>query len=479
MQTVVLGAGPAGLSAAYELSQHHRPVTVLEQSNHVGGLARTEHYQDCCIDFGWGSLSGHCGQHEQDAQDESVEAARQLWHELAGEAWVDVEVRSRIHYRHRLFEHPLSFTNALKHLGPIDISLAGFSYLKHHFTAQQRPEQAPRTAGAWIDNQFGPHLNRIFFDAYFQKVWGRSGQQLAPCSVSQLLSQQSRKSKSLLQVASAMFLGAQVPTVRHPKQGAGQIWETCKKRLEAADGNVFLDTQLLKLEHTNCRITQAIATHESALRTIPISNLVSSLPLSELTARLNAPVEIQQAARQLQHRHLLQVALILDIKDLFPEQWLYVHCPAVNVSRIQNFKNWSSAMVSNPNLTCLGLTYFCSDEDARWHIDPSKLLQMASQELVELGLIPNLEPILSGSVMRQPYAYPIYTPDTLQPEAIVQDYLSRFENLQTVGRSGQHHSGLLETCVLSGQLAAKKILENPVTAPRNVLTSPVTADYVQ
>ncbi|MEL6158369.1 MAG: FAD-dependent oxidoreductase [Cyanobacteria bacterium J06554_11] len=463
LQTVVLGASPAGLSAAYELARHSRRATVLESSNYVGGLARTERHQDCYIDIGWGSLSK---QQEQPGQPDSVQ---RLWNELAGEAQVNVKVRSRIYYRHRLFEYPLSFTNALKHLGPIDTSLAGLSYLKHHFVAQQRPGQEPQTAQEWVNNQFGPHLNRIFFDAYLQKVWGQGGQHLAPRCASQPLrqqsqsqqsrSQQNRPSKSLLRATSETLLGGQAPTVQYPERGVGQIWQTCRRRLEAAGSNVFLNTQLVRLEHNNRRISQAIAISENTLQTIPVSDLVSSLPLSELTAYLNAPAEIQHSAQRLQYRHVVQVSLVLATKDLFPEQWLYVHSPDVRVSRIQNFKNWSPAMVASLKVTCLGMTYFCCDRDALWHMNNSELLKLASEELVQLGLLANVEPIQFGTVTRQQSAYPIHTPNTLKHQALVQDYLSRFENLHAVGRCGRHEYGELNACVLSGQQAARNVID--------------------
>ncbi len=446
--TVVIGAGPAGLTTAYTLSKHGHEVTVLEASDTVGGLFRTEQYRGCCVDFGAGGFST------------CVESARQIWDELAGEDVTETEVRSLIHFHNRLFKYPLSVTNAIKHLGPIDTALTGISYLKNWLAAQQTPLVEEHTAKEWVNRRFGNHLNRIFFEPYFEKVWGIPGQQLAPDMAKRSLIRPSGEDHSLIRATTDAVINASPQTVTYPKLGAGQPWVKCKERIEQAGGAIAHSTQIIKLVHADNRVTQAIVIAGDNIQTIPVEQLVSSLPLAELVTHLDAPYTVQESAQRLKHRHLIQVALVLDVAKLFCEQLIHINSADVAVGRIQNFKSWSAAMVPSPHKTCLGLTYFCDESDALWHKNEAYLVRLASQELLDLGLIESLDLIDSGTVIRQPHAYPIHTAETLQHRAIVQNYLEGFENLQTVGRSGLHTCAPLDYCMLSGVQAAENILKD-------------------
>ncbi|MEL7333883.1 MAG: FAD-dependent oxidoreductase, partial [Cyanobacteria bacterium J06560_2] len=280
----------------------------------------------------------------------------------------------------------------------------------------------------------------IFFDSYFEKVWGCRGEQLVPSCASQLL----RKP------------AAQAMT--YPALGGSQLWEACRDRLVQNGASVCLSTQAVRLEHTDNRITQVIALKDGTLQTFPVDHLISSLPLLELVTQLNAPSDVQQAARCLKYRHIAQVALILNKANLFVEQDIYVQCPEVFVSRIQNFKNWGEARMGDSDKTCLGLTYFCDASDALWHMGEDELVCLASQELVELGLVETLEQVEAGTVMRQHQAVPVETPETFRHRAIVLEYCDRFKNLQTIGRDGLHCHTRLETDILSGQSTAENIV---------------------
>ncbi|MEM6867711.1 MAG: FAD-dependent oxidoreductase [Cyanobacteria bacterium P01_C01_bin.121] len=448
--TVVIGADPAGLTASYELAKHHCDVTVLEASNTVGGLFRTESFQGYSIDLGTGGFS---------TQDEAV---ARLWDDLVGEDAVAVEVRSLVHFHHRLFNYPLSVTNALKHLGPIDVTLSGLSYL----AAQQTSLAEERTAEDWINRRFGKYLGRTFFDPYLQKVWGVPGDHLASEMVSRSLTRPSGKDNTLVRAAIGAVADIPPKTVAYPSQGMGQVWETCKSQLEQAGAAIAIGTQLIRLEHSNHRVTQAIATTGKNIQTIPVEHLVSSVPLCELVTKLNAPANVQNAAECLKHRNIIQVALVLDVAELFGEQWLYVHRPDVLVSRVQNYKNWSLAMVPKADTTCLGLTYFCEDADVLWHASAEELVQMASRELVALGIIECSSLVHDGVALRQQHAYPIHTVNTHKHLAIVQNYLEGFDNLQVVGRQGLHSCAPLESCIWSGQQAAENILGQQITDRR-------------
>ncbi|MEL6881545.1 MAG: FAD-dependent oxidoreductase [Cyanobacteria bacterium J06607_10] len=446
-QTVVLGADPAGLTAAYELTRFGTSaITVLEPSGHIGGLARTENYHGYRIDLGGGALS---------TQTKSV---RKLWESLLPEDSVSLKVRSRIHYRHRLFEHPLTITNSLKHLGPIDIGRAGISYFTNWFLAQQQQTTEARSADEWLTRRFGAHISRLFFRPYLEKVWGRPCHQLAASCAQQAL--RDRKSNSLLHATLEALVGNQDNVLHYPKKGAGSPWKNCANNIEQSGHHIALNTQIIHIEHADHKIQTIIATDGHQLFTRSVDHLISSLPLPQLTKLLNAPPEVSRAANQLKYRHIIQVALVIKAANLFPEHWIYVHHPHVKTNRIQNFKNWSADMVTDADKTCLGVTYFCDETDALWQRSEGELIAQAKQELIELGLVLDKEQIETGTVLKQTNAYPIPTVQDDHNRAIVQSYLNKFENLQTIGRNGLHHYAGLESCILSGQQSAETILNN-------------------
>ncbi|MEM6599123.1 MAG: FAD-dependent oxidoreductase, partial [Cyanobacteria bacterium P01_C01_bin.69] len=383
--TVVMGASPAGLTTAYELAKQQN-VTVLEANNAVGGLFRTETHEGCSIDLVDGGFS---------TQDESVQ---RLWDEWVGEESMEVEVRSLIHFHHRLFKYPLSATNAIKHLGPINIALTGASYLRS-WIEQQQTTTEEHNSEDWVSKRFGPYFNRLALRPYFEKVWGMPSEQLAPSHAHLVLTSHSGKDNTLVRSLIDAVINRPTKTVTYPATGFGQIWNNCKTSIEQAGSTCKLNTQAIKLEHNNNRITQVIASAGENIQTFPIDHLVSSLSLTELVTYLGAPDKIKNAAQNLHYRHQIQVALVLDVAELFDEQSIYINQPQVLVSRIQNFKNWSAKAVPNSSKTCLGLTYFCDETDVIWEMEPFDLVRLASQELVTLRLIENTSLIESGRVV--------------------------------------------------------------------------------
>lgn len=450
VNTIVLGAEPSGLSAAHSLAKRGQLLTVIEPTAHIGGFARSENYQTLegqsyCVDLGGGGFNVQ--------PDRVFDAAWMLWQELMVDDVVVVEVRSRIHYHHRLFDYPLSFTNAIKHMGPTDFFLTGLSYLKSRLALQQQQPATFPTAQDWTQQHFGRRLSRQFFEPYLQKVWGLSAAQLTyDCG------QQCIDSTLMKEALSTLASGQTARTVYYPKTGSGTVWENCKTMIEQMGATVSLNTKIVEIEHKKEQIERVVVEENGYLRSLPVDNLISSLSLLELVRCMNAPQPVISAAEQLQYRHLVNVALVVDMPNLFDEQWIYVQQPNVQVSRIQNFKNWSPNMVPDADKTCLGLSYLCSTDDAMWDMDSDALVQMASAELVSLGLVLDAEQIESGTVLRQPQAYPVRTLQSVTFEGIVQDYLDGFENLQSIGRKGTHQMNQLAEEMLSGLMSARTLL---------------------
>ena len=446
--TVVVGAGPAGLIAAYELAKNGQKTTVLEQSDKVGGISRTETYKGYRFDIGGHRFFTKVGE---------VQA---LWKEILGDDFIQVPRLSRIYYRNRFFDYPLSISNTLKNLGPVDSTMIVLSYLKARAKAKMNPEFEAENFEEWVTERFGGRLYRTFFKSYTEKVWG------IPCSKIQAeWAAQRIKGLSLSKaVINALFGSNDTKTLikefDYPVLGPGMMWEKCADLIEETGSRVEMHTRAVKIERTGNRIDRIVAQKGEETFELTGDHYVSSMPVSALVKRLDppAPPEVLKAANGLKYRDFLIVPIIVNLKSLFPDNWIYIHSPDFKVGRIQNFKNWSAAMVPESDKTCLGMEYFCSEGDSIWEMDDAELIRLASEEIVGLGLVPDTSFVEDGTVIRQKKAYPVYDGDYRKHLSVLQGYIEGFENLQTIGRNGMHRYNNQDHSMLTGLLAAKNIL---------------------
>lgn len=443
---IVIGAGPAGLTSAYHLVKNQFLPLVLEKANLVGGISRTEVYKDYRFDIGGHRFYTKVGE---------VEA---LWQEVLEESFIQVPRLSRIFYNGKFFDYPLSFKSTLSNLGLIESSLIIWSYLKAKIQfIFDRKE--PETFEEWVSHCFGERLYRTFFKTYTEKVWG------IPCSQIQAeWAKQRIKGMSLKEAAFSVLFGRSnaktlITKFKYPILGPGQMWEGFAEKIEKYGGQIKLNVEVTKLNHSKNRILSLEILHQEKLETVRVENVISSMPVTTLLHRLEPkpPISVLNAAKSLSYRDFLIVALIIDAPDLFPDNWIYIHNASFLVGRIQNFKNWSPKMVPNLSKTCLGMEYFCSEGDDLWELSDSELMKLAKKEIEGLGLTKaNL--VLDGTVLRQKKAYPVYDRDYYQYLVVIKDYLANFENLQTVGRNGMHRYNNQDHSMLTGLLAAKNIL---------------------
>jgi protoporphyrinogen oxidase len=447
-RTVVIGAGPAGLVTAYELVKNGQQATVLEGADKVGGISRTETYKGYRFDIGGHRFFTKVGE---------VQA---LWQEILGDDFIQVPRMSRIYYRNRFFDYPLSITNTLKNLGPIDSALIVLSYLKARTQATLNPEHEAENFEEWVTERFGSRLYNTFFKSYTEKVWG------IPCNKIQAeWAAQRIKGLSLSKaVINAMFGSNDTKTLikefDYPVLGPGMMWEKCQSLIEEAGSVVAMNTRSVRIERTGQHIDRVIAQKGGETFELTGDNYVSSMPVSALVKQLDppAPPAVLAAANGLKYRDFLIVPIIVNIKSLFPDNWIYIHSPEFKVGRIQNFKNWSAAMVPDPNKTCLGMEYFCNEGDSIWDMDDADLIRLASAEIVGLGLVADVALVEDGTVIRQKKAYPVYDGEYRKHLSVLQTYMESFDNLQTVGRNGMHRYNNQDHSMLTGLLAAKNIL---------------------
>jgi protoporphyrinogen oxidase len=444
-RVLVCGAGPAGLTAAYVLGRAGTPTTVLEASGEVGGLARTSRYKEYLFDIG-----GH-------RFFTKIQPVQALWDELLGDDLIDVPRLSRIHYRGRFFQYPLRATDALVGLGIWRTCRVLLSYL----WCRLRPSPVEDNFEQWVSNRFGSELYRIFFKTYTEKVWG------IPCT--EIRSEWAAQRIQGLSLARAILAATPlqrrsneirtlIDEFKYPRLGPGQMWERCRDQVRSHGGEVLMRHRVEGFETDGQRVIACHVQTPEGKRRIEAEHFISTLSLKTLVQAFGerAPKAVRAAADRLAYRDFILVALVVDRGDLFPDNWIYVHTPGVAVGRVQNFNNWSPAMVPVPDTTVLGLEYFCTRGDAVWNQTDAELIALASQELSALGLAGGAT-VRDGTVVRVPEAYPIYNSTYRDSVRIVREFLDSLENFHTVGRNGMHKYNNQDHSMLSAMLVVENL----------------------
>lgn len=447
LPVIILGAGPAGLTAAYELTHHGLRACVCEQDRVVGGLARTVNYKGYRFDIGGHRFFTKVGEVER------------IWQEILQQNFVERRRLSRIYYRRKFFYYPLRPFNAFLGLGPVETFRVLLSYLKTRFI----PSPSEDNFEQWVSNRFGKRLFRIFFETYTEKVWGIPCAEIRAEWAAQRIKNLSL-GRAILNIVFKPRGKRKVTTMidrfHYPIHGPGMMWEKLAQRLRAEGQEVRLESEVIALNHSDSRIVSVVVRSPSGRSEEQRgSHFISSIPIRGLVRRLNppAPKEIRSAAERLHYRDFLMVGVIVDRPQLFPDNWIYIHSPEVRVARIQNYKNWHPEMCADAAKTNLGLEYFCFKNDALWETPDADLLELARRELDKLGLA-RCEDFEDGLVVRVPKAYPVYDTDYARYLPAVKAYLGQFSNLQLVGRNGQHRYNNQDHSMYTGLLAVRNIL---------------------
>ena len=454
--TLILGAGPAGLTAGYLLAKLGRRVLVLEAEEQVGGLSKTVVRDGYRFDLGG---------HRFFTKSPEVES---LWLEVLGEELLLRPRLSRIYWNGRFLDYPLSGHDVVRKLGPVELGRCVASYLATVPRRKGREESLEE----WVSNRFGRRLYDLFFRTYTEKVWGVPGSEIRAEWAAQRI-----KGLSLRTAAKDALLGGRDGGVKslirefhYPRYGPGQMWEAMAERIEDLGGEVVTGAPVERIHVEDGRV----AAVEAGSETIPCADAISSLPLRALAeiVRPAPPPEALAAARGLAYRDFLTVALVLPGDDLFPDNWVYVHDPSVRVGRIQNFRSWSPWMVPEVDRTCVGLEYFCFEGDDLWDSGDDRLVELAAGELTRLGLADGSHAV-RGYVERVPKAYPVYDADYAERLAVVRHWVDDLDGLQQVGRNGLHRYNNSDHSMLT----AIRAVDNLVTGARHDLWE-VNADSV-
>lgn len=447
---VIIGGGPAGLTAAHELqklSETHVP-KVYEASDMVGGISRTETHKGYRFDIG-----GH-------RFFTKVREVEDMWHEVMGDDFITVQRLSRIFYRNKFYDYPLRIFNALGNIGPYETYKIIGSFVKWKL----RPKPQEDTFEEWVINRFGGRLYMHFFHSYTKKVWGIPPSEIRADWAAQRIKNLSLPKAVWNAISGANDTASLIEEFQYPRLGPGMMWEKTRDLIRERGGSVEMRSEVVQVNRDGNRVTSIDVRHwdengDKTTERVEGEEFINSMAVRDLIHAFDPPPppEVVEAADRLKYRDFLIVTLMLDHADPFPDNWIYIHSPKVKVGRIQNFRAWSKEMLPDQNTSSIGMEYFCQKGDGLWSSSNEDLRELASHELEQLGLAKATD-VIDFSVIRQPKAYPVYDGEYKEALDTVSDWLKTLENFQTVGRNGLHRYNNQDHSMLSAMYAARNIM---------------------
>ena len=453
-RVVIIGGGPAGLTAGYLLSKEEVDLVVLEADPvYIGGISRTVTYKGFHFDIGG---------HRFFSKSKAVE---DLWTEILPNDMLVRPRSSRIFYDGKFFSYPLKPLEALLKLGIFRSALCVLSWMK----ARLFPVRDPRNFEDWVSNQFGKRLFNTFFKSYTEKVWGMSCKEISADWAAQRIKGLSLGSAIKNALIPQRYNGDRTKVIktlinsfRYPRRGPGMMWEECAEKMKALGGRLEMGCRVTRCSYdeTSGNWTVEYKDRQGDLQAIEAEHVISSAPMRELMCGLSpsASERAKHAAESLKYRDFLTVMLILKDRRMFDDNWIYIHDPSVKVGRVQNFRSWSPEMVPEPDKVCYGLEYFCFEHDGLWESSDRDLIELAKRELVEIGLSKEGD-FIDGCVVRQKKAYPVYDDDYARHVATIRQELeTQYPNLHLVGRNGMHKYNNQDHAMMTAMLCVENIL---------------------
>jgi protoporphyrinogen oxidase len=389
---------------------------------------------------------------------------------MLAEEFIEVARQSRIYYNGHLFDYPLRVSDLVRKLRPAD-SLAVVGTWLWRRVRPVRPERSFRD---WVINRFGDRLFHRFFESYTEKVWGIRCSQISADWAAQRIQGFSLHHA----IRNSLGLGRRrdgsiktlIESFHYPKMGCGQMWERARDAIDAAGGHVELDRRVVSVRLEGGRVVGVTCRYGAgAFHDYSAGAVVSSMPLRDLIRCLTPrpPEPVRAAANALAYRDFITVALVVDRADCFPDQWIYIHEPAVRVGRVQNFKNWSAAMVPDEATSVLGLEYFCFEGDTLWSMADEELVALAARELEKVGLVRAGE-VRDGKVVRMTKAYPVYDHDYRAGVQIIRGWLAGIPNMWSAGRNAMHQYNNQDHSMAAALLAAANLTGRDTRDPWSI-----------
>ncbi|WP_298688190.1 NAD(P)/FAD-dependent oxidoreductase [uncultured Sphingomonas sp.] len=448
----IIGAGPAGLTAAYLLTKAGKRVTVIEKHPvYVGGISRTVEHKGFRFDIG--------GHRFFSKSREVVD----LWNEILPDDFIERPRMSRIYYEGKFYSYPLRAFEALFNLGVWRSTLCMASYARWKLF----PKKDTRSFQDWTINQFGAKLFGIFFKTYTEKVWGMACDEISADWAAQRIKGLSlggavldgfKRSLGLNKKPNdGMATKTLLESFRYPRQGPGMMWDAARDHVVAGGNHVLMGHALKQLSQDGGGWRVATMGPDGE-RVIHADHVISSAPMRELAGRIHPLPASLPDALDLKYRDFLTVALMIRSEDLFPDNWIYIHDSKVKVGRIQNFRSWSPEMVPDPELACVGLEYFCFEGDGLWTSSDADLIALATREMGILGLC-DPKSVEGGVVVRQEKAYPVYDDSYAEHVLAMRSELeAAYPTLHLVGRNGMHRYNNQDHAMMTAMLTVRNIL---------------------
>jgi len=451
----IIGAGPAGLTAAYLLGKQGFSVVVIEKDpRHVGGISRTVEHDGFRFDIG--------GHRFFSKSQEVVD----LWNEILPDGFIQRPRMSRIYYEKQFYNYPLCAFDALRKLGVVRSTLCMASFAR----ARLFPRKSVRHLEDWVVNQFGARLFSIFFKTYTEKVWGMPCDEISADWAAQRIKGLSLGAAVLDGVKRSLGLSGRpndgmaakslLETFRYPRLGPGMMWEAARDRIEAAGNRVVMGYALQRLSRDPAAGRWRVAARgmDGSMLTVDAAHVISSAPIRDLVGRIDPLPATFVNAFDLRYRDFLTVALMVRSADLFPDNWIYIHDPGVKVGRIQNFRSWSPDMVPDQDIACVGLEYFCFEHDGLWSSSDADLVELARREMAQLCLCKPAD-VVGGVVVRQNKAYPVYDDAYRKNVRLIREELeARYPTLHLVGRNGMHRYDNQDHAMMTAMLTVRNIV---------------------
>jgi len=442
-KAIIIGAGPAGLTTAYELVKRGIKPIIIERDSIVGGIARTIQYKDYRFDIGG---------HRFFTKNKEIE---NMWKEIMKDDFLTRQRLSRWYFQKKFFEYPIKPFEIIWKFGFKSI-LFILSYLK----SKAFPIKPEISAQDWYCNQFGNYLGKMFFTNYNEKLWGIPCSQLSPD-----FGKQRVKGVTFFSTIMSHFrktlVKSLIDSFQYPKYGPGMMWEKMKEFIEKRGGQFLFNQEVICINHKNNKIySVTISNSEKTISDVSCDYVFSSMPLPSLITSLNpnVPFEIIEIASKLKFRDFVTISLIINKKEVFPDNWIYTHDEGMKCIRIQNYNNWSPYMNSKKGTTCLGFEYTCQENDDFWKLPDEDLKFIAVQDLIKTGFAEEKD-VIDFKVIKMKEAYPIYDLNYKENVEKIKEYLKQFKNLQCIGRGGLFKYNNMDHSMMTSILAVKNFFE--------------------
>jgi UDP-galactopyranose mutase len=451
-EVVIIGAGPAGLTAAHELNRRGVPSTVLEATDMVGGISRTEERDGWRFDIGG---------HRFFTKVPEVEA---FWHEiLPDEDFLQRPRMSRVYYQGKYFNYPIEIGDVIRNFGVVEVARIGFSYIWARINRPSKEQQ--QYLEGWISARFGRRLYGHLFKSYNEKLWGRPASEISADFAAQRIKDLTVWNAFITAIKPKRLRGKKqitslIEEFQYPKFGPGMMWEVCRDKVEAAGSKVVMESPVTRIRHEGGRAVAVVAANNGVETEYPCTEIISSMPFRTLLHSMDPkpPAEVLAAAEGLTFRDFLTVALVVPEEYSFPDNWIYIHDPKVRVGRIQNFGSWSPYLIKEGR-TCLGLEYFVFEGDDEWNMADADLVARGARELEHLGLS-KADKVEAGYVVRMPKAYPVYDHAYKDNVEIMRSWLAEHApNVWPVGRNGMHKYNNQDHSMFTAMLSVQNIVE--------------------